>query len=98
MAQILGWDTDKRLSDFTAIADGLEAEGQTSRANAVHYLIQRAQAAEQALADNKINISLRSAKTALAVLSQPNGGLTVKADAAREITEAILAARNRKGN
>lgn len=44
----LGWEEDKPLDDFLTLADNLQASGQTSRAEAVRYLIHRAKQAKQA--------------------------------------------------
>ncbi len=46
MPLIEGWDLDKRLDDFNTIAIHLDADGETSRAKAVRYLIERCKRAE----------------------------------------------------
>lgn len=43
---LYGWTVDKRLSDFKTTATNLKAEGQTSRADVVLYLIERCKRAE----------------------------------------------------
>jgi len=37
----LKWEIDKNLDDFKSLVKNLKDEGQVSRAEAVHYLIQR---------------------------------------------------------
>jgi len=43
------WSNDKDPEDFLILAENLEAEDQTSRAEAVRYLIQRVKVASDAL-------------------------------------------------
>jgi len=50
------WDPDKRISDFKVVADHLRSEGQTSRADAVDYLIERV---EQLTKDAEVLDELR---------------------------------------
>jgi hypothetical protein len=38
--------SDKRLDDFLTVASGLDRDGQTSRADAVRYLVERCRRAE----------------------------------------------------
>jgi hypothetical protein len=54
---ILGWDMDKRLDDFTVVADALRTEGQQSRADVVTYLIERCRLAEQTPEPNRVVVS-----------------------------------------
>jgi hypothetical protein len=41
------WDSDKNVNDFQIVADGLESEGQQSRADVVRYLIERIKKSEK---------------------------------------------------
>jgi len=45
--EILGWPVDKPLAMFETVAEALRAEGQTSRADCITYLIERCRLAEQ---------------------------------------------------
>jgi Flp pilus assembly CpaF family ATPase len=43
---LYGWSLAHQLSHFQTVADNLEKEGQTSRANTIRYLVERCERAE----------------------------------------------------
>ena len=45
----MAWEKDRNVEDFLVLAENLKSEGQSSRAEAVGYLIQRIQDAERIL-------------------------------------------------
>jgi hypothetical protein len=48
MVTLIGqWESDKNVEDFRVVAEGLKASGQSSRADAVNYLIERVKMLEK---------------------------------------------------